>query len=74
MDDLDNLLPRCETFHDVCAHGAVFDVSYKAFDDFIVDIGFQQSHTHFAEHVFNILFADLTLAFELGEGILQSFA
>ena len=49
-------------------------MAYKAFDDFIVDIGFQQSHTHFAEHVFNILFADLTLAFELGEGILQSFA
>ncbi|MPM91502.1 hypothetical protein SDC9_138633 [bioreactor metagenome] len=72
-DDLDDLLGGGEAFHHFGAHTALGHLGNKIFCHFIVDIGFQQGHTHFAHGDLDIGFGQFALAAQAAKGSGQFF-
>jgi len=70
---LDNLLTGSQALLNCFAQRAFFDIGNKIFNDFKVDVGFKQSHSHFAQRSFKIVFCYFAAAAEHFYRILQSF-
>ena len=71
VDDLDDLLCRCQTaehFFPDCTFGNLFD---KILDDLVADIRFQQSHANFPHGFLDITFSQLAVGFQLFEHLIQ---
>jgi hypothetical protein len=61
VDDFDNLLTRRQTFQDFRSERLLADFVRQFLDDAIIDIGFEQSETNLAHHVFDIFFRHAAL-------------
>ncbi len=70
-DDSDNVLTGGEALQDLLRQRSGFDVLEKAFDDFIVDIGFQQCQTDIAEDLRHNGFVQQTAASQALENCLK---
>ena len=64
VDDLDDLLTGSQALLNCFAQRAFFDIGNKIFNDFKVDVGFKQSHPHFAQRRFKIVFCYFAAAAE----------
>ena len=71
IDDLDNLLAGREAAQYLLPHGALGDLFDKILDNGKVDVSFQKRHAHFAHRGFDVRLAELALAGQLFERILQ---
>ncbi len=67
-NDFDELLLRRQTLQDFLAEGLGFDRVEKSFDDFDMNIGFEQRQTHFTERVVNVFFTDFALTSKFLKG------
>ena len=71
--DLDDLLGGRERSHHFLAERLLANVVNQFFDDFEVDIGFQQRQPNFAQRLLDVLFRQAALATQVLEGALQFF-
>jgi hypothetical protein len=62
MDDLDDLLARCDRLGDILAHGPLFDAGEERLDHDHVDIGLEQGESHLAQRGVDVLLGQLALA------------
>ena len=71
VDDLDDLLRRCQAVEHLFAHGTLGDLLHKVLDDLIADICLQQRHAHFPHRCLDIAFRQLAVGFQLFEHLIQ---
>ena len=69
--DLDDLLAGREAAQNLLPHGALGDLFDEILDDCEVDVGLQKRHAHFAHRGLDVRLAELALAGQLFERILQ---
>ena len=72
-DDLDDLLAGRERGQDFLSDGLGLDAVDELFDDFEVDVGFEESQTNLFQRLGNVLFGEDGLPAERLEGALEFF-
>ena len=70
-NDLDHLLGGRQRGQHLLADSLLADVFDQLFDDFEVDIGFQQRHANFLERFADVLFGQRALPSQVLKGALQ---
>ena len=66
-----NLLSGSKTLQNISAKCALFNGGHKILNNFVADVGFQQSHTHGSHCLVNICLGQLALAGQLLKSVLQ---
>lgn len=74
VDDFDNLLGRIKGGEHFLAEGLFFNGFNELFDDFEMDVGFEEGDADFAERRVHILRGEFALAAEIFEDLLQFIA
>ena len=72
VDDLNDLLLGAQPVLRFLPDAALGGLLHKVLDDLVVDVGFQQSHAHFAHHQLDVFFGQAALAAHLAERLLQA--
>ena len=67
MYNFDEGLARTEALIDFLPYGALFDAVNEFFDNRQRDIGFQQSHTHFAQGIFDVVVGQTSTATDVAQ-------
>ncbi len=71
VNDLDYLLRGREGVEHFFAHGLLFDVFDQLFDNFEVDVGFEQRHANFSQGALHVFGREFAFAAQVLENPLQ---
>ena len=72
VDDFDYLLPRGKAFQNFLTDGAFRHFADEVLCNGVVDVGFKQSHAHFAHCLFDFQFGKRTFVAQLAEHVIYS--
>ena len=73
MNDFYNHLPRIQRGHDLRSQCLFLYAGNEILNDAVINIGLQQRHTHLAQHVVHIFFAQLSLSGYIFKRLSQTF-